>query len=74
MLAARRTDRVIGRIKFLTASIKTINGEMIIGEFWGTKWAKETLVLIVQLIKISPTQIGMAIDRENVKCLEIVNT
>ena len=74
MLAARRTDRVIGRIKFLTASIKTINGEMTIGEFWGTKWAKETLVLIVQLIKISPTQIGMAIDRENVKCLEIVNT
>ena len=37
ILAARRTDRVSGRIKFLIVSIITIKGQKRIGVFKGTK-------------------------------------
>jgi len=39
MLAANRTDSVIGRIIFLTISIQTINDIRATGVPWGTKWA-----------------------------------
>jgi hypothetical protein len=41
MLAARRTDNVIGRIKFLTSSIITIRGIKAPGVPVGTKWIKK---------------------------------
>ena len=40
MLAAKRTERVIGRIKFLTSSIKTISGIKGAGVPDGTRWDK----------------------------------
>ena len=46
MLAARRTDSVIGRIKFLTNSIKTIRGIRAAGVPEGTKCDKKLLKLI----------------------------
>jgi len=40
MLAARRTESVIGRIKFLIFSIKTIKKDKIIGVPKGSMWEK----------------------------------
>lgn len=40
MLAANRTDKVIGRIRFLESSISTIKGAKNIGVPLGTRWAK----------------------------------
>ena len=37
ILAANRTERVIGRIKFLTSSIKAMRGINILGVSAGTK-------------------------------------
>ena len=41
ILAANRTDNVIGRIKFLTNSIKIIKGIKAPGVPEGTKWIKK---------------------------------
>jgi len=41
MLAANRTDSVIGRIKFLTNSIITIRGIKAPGVPVGTKWIRK---------------------------------
>jgi len=46
ILAARRTDRVIGRIKFLTSSITTISGIRTSGVPAGTKWAKNLFMAL----------------------------
>jgi len=43
MLAANRTDRVIGRIKLLTNSIKTMRGISPLGVPEGTRWDKNLL-------------------------------
>lgn len=43
ILAANRTERVIGRIKFLTSSIKTMRGISILGVPAGTKWLRNLL-------------------------------
>jgi len=48
MLAANRTDKVIGRIKFLVISIITINGIRAVGVPLGTRCAKALMVLFVQ--------------------------
>ena len=40
ILAAKRTERVIGRIKFLTNSIITIKGIRTLGVPEGTRWAR----------------------------------
>jgi len=53
MLAARRTDKVIGRIKFLTSSINTIKGISTSGVPAGTKWVKNLfMALRINLISI----------------------
>ena len=46
MLAANRTDSVIGRMKFLTSSIKTIRGIKAPGVPEGTKCDKIFLGLL----------------------------
>ena len=51
MLAANRTLKVRGRIKFLTISIKTINGTRGRGVPSGTKWASDLLVFFKKLIE-----------------------
>lgn len=47
IFAAKRTDSVSGRIKFLIVSIHTINGIKIGGVPWGTKWANICCVLLI---------------------------
>lgn len=74
MLAANRTDKVIGRMTLLTISIKTINGIKIIGVPRGTKWAKKELISKITDLKITATHKGSAILRVNVKWDEEVNT
>jgi hypothetical protein len=48
MFAASRTDSVIGRIRFLTVSIKTINIISAPGVPDGTKWANIIRVELIQ--------------------------
>jgi len=50
MLAAKRTDSVTGRMKFLTSSIITIRGISTLGVPEGTKWARNLLIAL----KINP--------------------
>lgn len=50
ILAARRTDSVIGRMKFLTSSIIIIRGMSTSGVPEGTKWTKNLLIAF----KINP--------------------
>jgi len=47
ILAVNRTDNVIGRIKLLVVSIRTINEANIIGEFIGTKWENILFILFI---------------------------
>ena len=51
MLAAKRTLSVIGRIRFLTISIKTIKGTKGRGVPRGTKWAKDLLVFLIKFME-----------------------
>ena len=74
ILAANRTDKVIGRIILLTISINTINGINTIGVPNGTKWAKNDLKSKTTDLKITPIQTGSAIVKVKVKCAEEVNT
>lgn len=55
IFAAKRTERVIGRIIFLTSSIMTIKGIKAGGVPIGTKWAKNEVKLFTKLkiIKLS---------------------
>lgn len=69
ILAANRTDKVIGRIIFLTISINTINGIRGAGVPKGTRWAKNNRVLLKMLKIINPNQRGKAKDRVIAKCL-----
>jgi hypothetical protein len=70
ILAARRTDSVIGRIKFLTSSITTIKGIRTLGVPDGTKCAKNLFIAL----KINPNSIKthtqIAIPRVNEMLLE----
>lgn len=58
MFAASRTERVIGRIRFLTVSIRTIKGISIRGVPAGIKWTRRLLALFFQAINIVVNQIG----------------
>lgn len=49
IFAAKRTDRVNGRIIFLIVSIHTINIINIEGVPWGTMWANMWTVCVHQL-------------------------
>lgn len=74
ILAIKRTDKVIGRIKFLTLSIITINIIKSLGVPKGNKWANIWLVLKNQPKIIKLIQIGNAILKVIHKCLEGVKT
>jgi hypothetical protein len=62
MLAASRTDSVMGRIIRLTDSIITINCERGSGVPKGTKWAKKFLVFFILLNKRNLNHKGKAIE------------
>jgi hypothetical protein len=49
ILADKRTDKVIGRIRFLTNSIKIKKGANNCGAPWGIRWAISLLVVCVKL-------------------------
>lgn len=74
ILAARRTERVIGRIKFLTVSIITIKNLNIIGDPNGTRWAIIILNLLIKENKIKVIQKGKAKNIVNTKWLDEVKT
>lgn len=46
ILAIKRTDRVKGRITFLTLSIKTMKGIRRVGVLCGTIWANMWFILL----------------------------
>jgi hypothetical protein len=54
-LAVNRTQSVMGRIKFLTISIITINIIKTVGVPWGSKWDNICLVFFIHpnIIKAS---------------------
>ena len=72
MLAASRTDRVKGRIKFLINSINTMKGIKIKGVPSGTKCANILFGVFSQAYTICPSQRGRAKEIVNVKCLDAV--
>lgn len=72
MLAAKRTERVIGRIKRLKVSTNTIKGAKTMGHPRGTKWAALDLVLFVQFINTEDIQSGVEIHKVNLICLNKV--
>lgn len=72
ILAISRTDRVMGRIIFLTDSISTIKGIRTEGVLWGTIWANMWLVWLSQPYTIKVSQRGKARVRVRVKWLDAV--
>jgi hypothetical protein len=56
ILAAKRTDRVMGRISCLILSIITINWESGNGVLRGTRWLKKCVVFLVMLKITMPNQ------------------
>ena len=74
IFAANRTAKVIGRIKELTSSTKTIKGKRALGVFKGTRCAKVWLGVLAHALNVYPTHKGTAIDAENNKCLEAGKT
>ena len=63
MLAANRTERVTGRMRFLTSSIITMKGIKAAGVLIGTRWVKKFIVLLVVENKMKPSQKGRARDK-----------
>ena len=74
ILAASRTERVIGRIKFLTISISTINGIKALGVPVGTKCAKVAFKSFKQELKTMAVQTIRLKVSVNDICLEAVKT
>lgn len=73
MLAANRTDRVIGRITLLTISIRTIKGIKGAGVPIGTRWARKSVILLTILNMMKLTQKGRAKDKVIARWLVEVN-
>lgn len=73
-LAASRTERVIGRIIWLTLSINTINCERKIGVDNGTKWLSAWFQLRRILNIKNPSQKGRIRERATDRWAVIVNT
>lgn len=71
ILALNRTDKVIGRIRFLIDSIHTINGIRMLGVPNGIKWANIWVVLLIQPNNIKLIHKGKA--NENVKVKWLVD-
>lgn len=74
ILAVNRTERVIGRIIFLTVSIITMKKLKAIGDPIGTKWAITMLNLLIKENIIKVSQKGKAKNIVNTKCLDEVKT
>ena len=74
ILAASRTDKVIGRIIFLTISINTIKGINTIGVPKGTRWARNALRSKTIDLEITPIHRGNAILKVNDRWAEEVKT
>jgi hypothetical protein len=74
MLAARRTDKVIGRINTLTNSITTISIIKPKGVPKGTRWARNSYKDILIDPKIRLVQTNMDTLKVNLKWLVGVNT
>lgn len=74
ILAANRTDKVIGRIILLTISISTINGIKTPGVPKGTKCAKKDLKSKTTELAITAIHIGSAIVKVKVRWADEVNT
>lgn len=74
ILAVNRTDKVIGRITFLTVSIITMKNLKIIGDPIGTKWAITMLNLLTNENKMNDNQKGKAKNIVNTKWLDDVKT
>lgn len=60
ILAANRTDNVIGRITFLISSIMTIKGIRTYGVPIGTKCAKNLFIFLTVENNINPNQMDKA--------------
>lgn len=74
ILAVKRTDKVIGRMMFLTVSIITMKKLRAIGEPIGTKWAITILNLLINENKVKVIQNGKAKNIVKTKWEEEVNT
>lgn len=72
ILAAKRTDKVSGRIDDLIISIITIKGIRATGVPKGTRWASIAWGVFKIASVICPTHSGKASVTEKVKCLEAV--
>lgn len=72
MLAAKRTDKVIGRIICLTVSIITINCDKGNGVLSGTKWLKKWCLFLLDLKRIKLIQKGKANLKVNIMWALIV--
>lgn len=72
ILAANRTDKVMGRIKFLTVSMKTIKKDNIIGVPKGTKCVNIWLVILIQPYIKNKNQKGSAKVKVVERCLVAV--
>jgi len=70
ILAARRTDRVMGRIKFLTNSIKTIRGIRAAGVPDGTRWERKLIKAVKK--KLISIIIQTTIARQTVREILLV--
>lgn len=73
IFAANRTDNVIGRITFLTSSIKTMKGINTGGVPEGTKWAKKCVRLFTSLYKMKDSHKGRAKAKVIARWLVAVN-
>ena len=72
IFAASRTDKVIGRIRFLVSSIITINGIKIYGVPEGTKCLKKEFKSFKIIHVKYEIQENKANESLNLKCLEAV--
>lgn len=72
ILAAKRTESVIGRIIFLTNSMSTIKGIRTAGVPVGTRCAKKSVRLLISLNRIKASHSGRAIERVIARCLVAV--
>ena len=70
MLAANRTERVIGRIKFLIVSIRTIKGIKTLGVPRGTRCLRKKFKSLIKIVITAVIQSTNAKLRVNTKCLE----
>lgn len=73
ILAARRTDNVIGRIICLTDSISTMNCDSAIGVPVGTKWARKCCVFFLRENNTKANQKGILSLRVNRSWAVMVN-